>query len=327
MKSYIDSLYGEEIIEEPVILALLNSSSLQRLKGIDQAGYPPLHPERKTVNRFVHSVGVYLLLKRFGASLEEQIMGLIHDVSHGCFSHCLDYVLKDDGLEKSQSLQDNCFDAFIKNSEIEEIIQYYGFDLDFILKQKNSFLLERELPDLCADRIDYSIRDALCCGIINKSEKDLMLNNLKIDKDRWFFQNFEIAQKYAEIFLKMNQKYANFGAAKMFRIIGDFLIYALEKAYIERADLYTTDKEVIDKIRTFVGSDKCLALLWQRMQNQVKVINNPDNYDARVFCKSRIVDPLFKENSHIKRISEVNRDWKEVVEQELKPKTYFLKFL
>jgi len=62
------------------------------------------------------------------------------------------------------------------------------------------------------------------------------------------------------------------------------------------------------------------------MNNKVKVGNNPNNYDAQVFCKSRIVNPLFRDNGILKRVSEVEPGWNDIIKQESKPKQYFLKF-
>ena len=62
------------------------------------------------------------------------------------------------------------------------------------------------------------------------------------------------------------------------------------------------------------------------MNNEVKIINDPNNYDASVFCKSRVVDPLFRQSQEIKRVSEVDPSWNNIVKRELKPKQYFLKF-
>ena len=139
---YIDRVYGEFEITEPVILELINSYSLQRLKGVDPIGYRPLWAKPNVdigeyeYNRFSHSVGVCLLLKKYGAPLEEQIAGLIHDVSHSAFSHCIDYVL-DSGSEKEHNHQDNLFDSFIRKTEIPDIIKKYGFDLEYILNDDN----------------------------------------------------------------------------------------------------------------------------------------------------------------------------------------------
>jgi len=82
------------------------------------------------------------------------------------------------------------------------------------------------------------------------------------------------------------------------------------------------------EIKKFVSEDKKLALLWKRMNNKTKIINNPDNYDAQVFCKSRIIDPLFKnEKNQIEKLSDVDKEWKEKIKKESQPKQYFLKYI
>ena len=113
----------------------------------------------------------------------------------------------------------------------------------------------------------------------------------------------------------------------MFRTVGDYLRYALQKNYISERDLYTTDKLVINKIQKFLDNDKKLKLLFSRMNNRTKIINNPNDYDTSVFCKSRVVDPLFKEDKKLKRLSEVDSKWAKIVKQESVPKQYFLKFI
>ncbi len=329
---YIDRVYGEFKIRELVILELINSPLLQRLKDIDQAGYRPLwvKPDVDTGeydhSRFAHSLGVYLLLLKYGASLEEQIAGLIHDVSHSAFSHCIDYVL-DSGSEKEHNHQDNLFDSFVRKTQFPDIVKKYGFELEYILDDKNFLLKEKDLPDLCADRIDYSLKTAVIFGELNNEDKKYLLENLTTQDNNWVFKNFESAKKYAELFLKLNKKYyASFSSALMFRAVSDCLRYALKKEYISEDDLYTTDKIVLEKIKRFLDKDKRLKLFWERMNNKVKAKNNPDNYDAQVFCKSRIVDPLFRDTGILRRVSEIDSNWGDIIKQESKPKQYFLKF-
>jgi hypothetical protein len=150
---YTDRVYGASEIVEPVILELIACPTLQRLKEIDQAGYLEPYFPGASHSRFEHSVGVYLLLKNYGAPLDEQIAGLIHDVSHSAFSHCIDYVLAEGDIEK-QGHQDNVFDDFVRKSEIPSILEKYGFDISRVLDDANFPLKEKDLPDLCADRID-----------------------------------------------------------------------------------------------------------------------------------------------------------------------------
>jgi len=320
---YYDRIYGKVKIQEPVILELIKSPSLQRLKGIDQAGY---FKARQCYSRFEHSLGVFILLKKYQASLEEQVAGLIHDVSHGVFSHCLDYALNE-GSERDHSHQDNIFEEFVKQTKIPSILKKYKLDVDYILNEENFPLKERPLPDLCADRIDYMLRTAFIFKEIDQELVNYFLANLSTEKNCWIFKNLESAKGFAKLFFKMNNVYfAGFPSAVMFRTVGDLLRYALEKGYLSEDDLYTTDKEVLEKIKENLESDQRLKFLWERMNNKIKFKNNPKNYNAHVFCKSRVVDPLFKTKGKIRRLSKVDQNWAKIVKEESRPKEYFIKF-
>ena len=321
---YTDRVYGNFEITEPVILELINSPTLQRLKEIDQAGYFGPHFPGTAHSRFEHSIGDYLLLKNFGAPIEEQIAGLIHDVSHSAFSHCIDYVL-DAGSEKEHNHQDNVFDDYVRKSEIPEILKKYNLDLDYILDDKNFPLKENDLPDLCSDRIDYSLRTATVFKEIENGK--FFTDNLTTKNGKWIFKDFESAKKYAELFLKLNTNYySGIQSAVMFRTVGDYLRYALSKGYISETDLYTTDKIVLSKIEHYIGNDPKLKLLFERMNNKIGYRNDKNNYDGKVFCKSRVVDPLCLYNGEIKKVSEIEPSWSDIIKQESKPKEYFLKF-
>lgn len=86
-----DKIYGEFELEK-VLEDLIVSKPVQRLKGIHQGGASYLVNEKWNETRFDHSVGVMLLIKKLGGSIEEQIAGLLHDVSHTAFSHVVDFV-------------------------------------------------------------------------------------------------------------------------------------------------------------------------------------------------------------------------------------------
>jgi uncharacterized protein len=329
---YNDKVYGNFNITEPVILELLKCSAFKRLKDIDQGGYGPLFakPYKRVGqfghNRFTHSIGVYLLLKKYGAPLEEQIAGLIHDVSHSAFSHCIDYIV-DNGNGKEQNHQDNLHDSFVKKTDIPKILKKYGFNINYILDDKNFPLKENKSPDLCADRIDFSLRDAITFEEISQKEAQEILDSLIIKNNNWVFKNFRLADKYAKLYLKINKiYYAGIASATMFATVGNCIKYALQKRYIKQGDLYTTDKIVIAKIKKYLNKNKKINLFWRRMNDKNSVRENAANYDKQIFCKSRIVDPLFINKGKIKRLSQARPEWGKIVKQELKPKQYFLKY-
>lgn len=194
---------------------------------------------------------------------------------------------------------------------------------------------------MCADRIDYFLRDGVVIGVIEKDTADDFLNHLFVENNVWFFDDLEIAKKCVDLFFTLNNKYyASFSPARMFASVGGCVKYALEKGYLEKVDLFTTDDEVVAKIKNHLGNDEKLKLLFARMNNEIEAKNNPADFDQRVLCKSRAVDPFFRRESaksregakifedgeKLERVSEVDAEWAAALPEELKPKEYFIKF-
>lgn len=323
---YKDKVYGKIRISEPLILELIKTSAIQRLKKIDQRGYLKPHFSGAFHSRFEHSLGVFYLLKKYGVPFKEQVAGLIHDVSHAAFSHCIDYVLNFESA-KEQNHQDNIFQSFIKKTEIPQILKKHGLNVNYILNDRNFPMKERVLPDLCADRIDYSLRTAIAYREIKRKDVSYFLNNLIIFNNYWVFKNLASAKKYSKLFLKLNfLYYSGLPTAIMFSTVGDCLRYSLKRGYLTRDDLYTTDEEVLKKIKKNLKKDKKLKLLFDRMDSKVKFENNPSDYEVHLVCKSRIVDPLCRYKGKIKRFSDINKNWLKTVKKESIPKEYFIKF-
>ncbi|MEI6243151.1 MAG: HD domain-containing protein [Chlamydiota bacterium] len=243
---YSDRIYGSFDITSPVLIELIESPSMQRLKKIDQSGYSaPFYPNTFH-SRFEHSMGVLYLLQRYNAPLEEQIAGLLHDVSHSAFSHTIDFLI---GSEEKQNYQDDIFKEFIHRTEIPAILQKHQIPIDYILHEKNFPLQETPLPSLCADRIDYSLRSAIMFREITLTDIELILNKLQVHDQKWVFANKEIAFFYAYLFSFLNNTYySSLTSAIMFQTTKDFLHYSLEKKYIVFQDLYTSDEEVLNTI-------------------------------------------------------------------------------
>jgi uncharacterized protein len=323
---YADRIYGEFEITEPVILEIINSPKIQRLKGVDQAGYFEPYFPGTAHSRFEHSVGVYLLLKKYGAPIEEQVSGLIHDISHSVFSHAADYFFST-GSQKEHNHQDNSFKNYVRASSIPKILKKYGFDFEYILDDKNFPLKENNLPDICADRIDYSLRGILIFKIGERNDIKYILQNLKAENGKWIFSDVESAEKFAKYFKILNEKhYCGMISALLFSVTGNYIKHAIKKKYISLEDLYTTDDAVIQKISAYLKEDKKLKYLFDRMNNKVKFKNDSDNFEEHVFCKSRVIDPLCYHGGKIMRVSEINPEWKKIIKEEMKPKEYFLKF-
>ena len=192
-----DIVYGEEEINEPVLIELINSKPLQRLKGISQQGLPKEYCHRPIFSRYEHSLGVMIILRRLGANLNEQIAGLMHDVSHTAFSHVTELLfgdpIKDDYQDKNHL-------KFIENSEIPNILKKYNLDYKEFVDLKKYSLLENEIPNLCADRFDYAIREIFIED--GKNKTDYYLKGLINLEGIMVFNSYDVAKTFALAFLK-----------------------------------------------------------------------------------------------------------------------------
>src|SRR3989344_4642865 len=150
-----DRVYGQIQITHPLIKELINSSPVQRLKKVGQSGADNLIDLTRNISRFEHSIGVWYLLQKYGANTEEQVAGLLHDTPHTAFSHVADMVFPNEDY----TYHERFTEKVILDSEIPGILKKYGLSAKRILNKSKFHLLDAELPDLSADRIDYFLRD------------------------------------------------------------------------------------------------------------------------------------------------------------------------
>ena len=112
-----DRIYGAINITEEVVVELINSNPLQRLKKISQDGAPHFIQPIRNVTRFEHSIGVWYLSFLYKRPIEEQIASLLHDIPHTAFSHVIDFVMADEKHEFHEKFTNQ----IILNSEIPGI--------------------------------------------------------------------------------------------------------------------------------------------------------------------------------------------------------------
>ena len=176
MMKVIDSIYGEFEIES-VFEQLIRTKEVQRLKGVHQGGASYLINPKWNVTRYEHSIGTMLLTRLLGGSIEEQIAALLHDISHTAFSHVIDFTLKNNEADYHEKI----YDKIVEASDIPEILSKHGYDYKNILFNETKWtILEKSAPKLCADRIDYTLRDMYHYGFIEEEEVKYFLSNLKV---------------------------------------------------------------------------------------------------------------------------------------------------
>src|SRR3989338_3104441 len=139
-----DKIYGRFTVTEPVLIELIKSKPLRRLKGIDNRGAWAFHYSSPgSLSRYDHSLGVMLLLKKFCADPEEQIAGLLHDVSHTAFSHVADFVFNSNYLR--HDYQDKKLAQAFELQGINKILKIKPTDfLKNLVIRKNKFVFVKQ---------------------------------------------------------------------------------------------------------------------------------------------------------------------------------------
>lgn len=296
-----DRVYGYIDVREPLIIELVSSSVMQRLKGINQAGGPVFIEPKRDITRFEHSVGVWYLLKRYGASLEEQVAGLLHDTPHTAFSHVADFVFQ----SKDHTFHEKFMEQIIMASEIPAILKKYGIKVKRILDKENFQLLDAELPDLSADRIDYFFRDTRPDKLFPDSLVKQFLDGIFITNSTFYFKDRSLASLYAILFLNAGRLlWLDPNSHGSFFLLAKALRRAIEIGRLKEKDFFKTDKEVFDVLRSI--DDSVVKKYVNRLVPGTEFIyTSSSKAEFTGPNKPRVVDPWVEEDGKLVRISSI----------------------
>jgi HD superfamily phosphohydrolase len=292
-----DSVYGEFEVNEPVLIDLVNSKAVQRLQGISQGGLPERYCTQPVFTRYEHSIGVMLLLRKLGAEIEEQIAGLLHDISHTAFSHLVDWVVGD---PNNQSHQDEQYRKVFLNSDVPEILEKHGFIAkDF--EDIDSFgLLERESPDLCADRIDYSLRSLVSYG--GKKLADEIVKHFTVKEGLIVFDSVSAAYSFSHEFSYLQRySWSQDSHSSRFSVFATVLKRALELGILNMDDFLESDENVLLKIESSHDLEIVKGLEILKSKIGIRYVSN----GIELKGKFRFVDPKIFINGYLKRLSDV----------------------
>lgn len=298
-----DKVYGGFELSEPVLMDLIKSKPLQRIKGVNQAGTQLVKPHKKTT-RYEHCVGVMLLLKNYGASLEEQIAGLLHDVPHTAFSHAIDFAVGD---HEGQTFHENFKEKIILNSKIPQILEKYNIDIQKVLDEKKFSLLEQTLPALCADRIDYFLRD-LVNDFGRTNNVDYFLKHIIVHNGKFVMNNRGAAKKFSNLFMKMClESWVDPLTLAAFNLLASAVRKALNSGKIIETDLFLTDKIFLKKLKSTKDPEilKPLRLLTPKLSISL----SDKDYDFHSWGKPRYVDPPIYTNGKISTLSALDKNY------------------
>jgi HD superfamily phosphohydrolase len=302
---YHDRIYGYAQINEPILSDLMQTTAVQRLQGVLQHGISALLGITCPVSRFEHSMGVMLLVRRLGAPLEEQIAALLHDVSHTAFSHVIDYVF--DGHE-SQSYHEDMKESYVASTDLPAVLARHGYNwLDF-LQEERFPLLEQPSPALCADRLDYFLRDSLDLDLSTADEVQSALSHLAVHQGRVAVDDVSTARWLGYTFIQADQaSWANFREVGLYELTARAIKTGQRLGAITEADIWSTDEQIWTRLR---GCDdpelmRCVTLISPHTQ----FVWDEDNPTFRISTKLRTIDPDVLVDGRLRPLSAIDGEF------------------
>ncbi|MFK7871545.1 MAG: HD domain-containing protein [Oligoflexales bacterium] len=298
---------------DPLILDLIAHPAFQRLKHIEQHGlWTRIDAKEESYSRYEHSLGVYSLLKKYGASRREQVAGLLHDVSHTAFSHVGDGVFGSEN-PNDDAYQDLIHSTYLKTSGLASVLEDYGLTAEEVDPKCGDFsMLEQSHPDLCADRIDYIIQGSHKAGVLSSSQVFEIRNDLHFEKNkqRWFFSTQNSAFAFAQGSLLLSEH--TWGGAQ-----DSLAVYWFRQMIQEAFKLKILQPKVMktgcdDQVwNVLMGSDHPGLKKWQvaLLTPQLPLSEaNPSDRGVKYFQrKFRGVDPIVMTLAGFKPLTEVSR--------------------
>ncbi|HIH17580.1 MAG: metal-dependent phosphohydrolase [archaeon GW2011_AR6] len=307
-----DRVYGEIEVEEPILLEIMHSEPVLRLEDIGQ--FAPTryfyYPFRGFQSK-EHCVGVMILLGRLGASLEEQIGGEIHDVPHYAFRHLTEWALGD----RKEDLHDSRLHEVILSSEIPGILKKYDIPLELVLEIDGFPLLEQPTPKLCADRVDYALREI--AFLHDESLAQELAHHVINYENQICFDTKEHARTFGDFFLKLqSEHWANPRAMVSWELLAMALKSALDEGAISEEDLTKTDSHLANALRSSESEkvQEYIRTLDRMSSKGYELKESLVNPQFKAMKKFRHVDPTYVEDGKVYTLTETDPEYRKSLE-------------
>lgn len=291
----INTFYGPIEVTEPVLLELIESDAVQRLKSIHQYGVAYYTNYREDYTRYDHSIGVFAILRRHNAPLKEQVAGLLHDVSHTVFSHVGDWMF---GIENQQSDYQSTIQArFLEQRGLGAILRRYGYTVEEMEPTRENFpALECPLPRLCADRIDYNIQGAYHQGFLTYAECQELLDTVRFDQGEWVSDRIDLMKKLTRFSLYMTRNcWGGPTNHLQSRLLADAILRAQEiGVFGDDMIHFGTDEQVWTILKNHDDPLIKERMYYVRNPEEVYATATVCTADTTVKSKFRGIDPLIQ---------------------------------
>ncbi len=306
-----DPVHGN-ILVGGLFLDVVDRPEMQRLRSVRQLGLGHLVFPGANHTRFEHCLGTYHLSGRMASAIgldrtdsdTVRMAGLLHDVCHAPFSHCMEHTMEEvtglDHMELARSLitgkipnhadvDDDLFDGMpsigevisresIDPKEVCDLIAYPDSakdDLDFFTERKDHFPSNDYAHQIIhgpvdADQMDYLMRDAYYTGLSHGFiDCDRLINTMNVHNDRIVLRRGGITAAEG-LMVSRSLMYTSVYFHETTRIAERMLVKAVEASGIDLSQMYLwTDSDLTHRVVESGGkSSNCIRRIMNRDINK-----------------------------------------------------------
>ncbi len=264
-----------------------------------------------------HSVAVALIVWHFTHDKKQTLSGLFHDIATPAFKHCVDFL---NGDYMTQESTEDLTSKIISNSkEIMDLLKRDNIKLEEVEDYHIYPVADNDTPKLSADRLEYSLSNALLTYKLSDiDEINKIYNDVILDKDEdgtleLSFKSKETALEFVKITSKLSIIYREDRTRYSMQLLADIIKKLNEDRLITKEDLYNMkESEVIEIIENSKYKD--IFNIWKNAKNIKVSKEKPETvYFVHHGAKIRYIDPLVNK----RRISSISEEAKKEIDKNL----------
>ncbi len=243
-----------------------------------------------------HSVAVALIIWHFTHDKKQTLSGLFHDIATPAFKHCVDFLNGD--YMAQESTEDLTTEIIKRSSEIVKLLERDNIKVSEIEDYHIYPIADNDTPRLSADRLEYSLSNALFTyKLLDIESIKEIYNDIEIQKNsenemELGFKTKKIARKFVKVTSRLSIIYREDRTRYSMQFIADILKHLSNENKISRQDLYNLkESEVIDVIESSKYND--IFNIWKNATKVKTSKEEPkDVYYVHHGAKIRYIDPL-----------------------------------
>lgn len=264
-----------------------------------------------------HSVAVALVVWHFTKDKKQTLSGLFHDIATPAFKHCVDFLNGD--YMTQESTEDLTTKMISDSPEIMNLLKRDGITLEEVQDYHIYPIADNDTPKLSADRLEYSLSNALLIyNIQNLEDIKTFYNDINIQKNEdgiieLGFKTKSIARNFVKITSRLSVIYREGRTRYSMQFLADVLKKLNEENKIKLEDLYNhTEAEIIEIIKSSKYVD--VYNIWKDAYKVKTSVEEPkDVYFVHHGVKIRYIDPLVNGE----RISKICKIAKNMIDKNL----------